>query len=100
MYAFQTRDGRTVWAAFTGVGFRCLAHPTIKQFQVIQKSLDKMVVRLVPDGVVPQSVLDEITQTVQATFGNNVVVDFEFLDEISPLTSGKHQYAISELNRP
>jgi phenylacetate-CoA ligase len=100
MYAFKARDGRTVWAAFTGVGFRCLAHPTIKQFQVIQKSLDKIVVRLVPDGEIPQSVMDEITQTMQATFGSNVVVDFEFPDEITPLPSGKHQYAISELNSP
>jgi phenylacetate-CoA ligase len=96
---FQTRDGRYVRAAFSG-GFRCLAHPAIKQFQIIQKSLDKIVVRLVPDGEIPQSVLDEITQTVQATFGRNVMVDFEFPTEIAPLPSGKHQYAISELNRP
>ncbi len=96
---FHTRDGRYVRAAFSG-GFRCLAHPAIKQFQVIQKSLDKMVVRLVPDGEIPQSVLDEIAQTVQATFGRNVAVDFEFPAEITPLPSGKHQYAVSELNRP
>jgi hypothetical protein len=58
-----------------------------------------MVVRLVPDGEIPQPVLDEITQTIQATFGENVVVDFVFLDDITPLPSGKHQYAVSELNK-
>jgi phenylacetate-CoA ligase len=95
---FQTRDGHYIRAGFSG-GFSCLTHPAIKQFQVIQKSLDKMIMRLVPDGVVPQSVLDEIEQTIHATFGDNVVVDFEFLDKIQPMPSGKHQYAISELNK-
>jgi phenylacetate-CoA ligase len=96
---FQTRDGRNIRAAFSG-GFSCLAHPTIKQFRVIQKSLDRMVMQLVLDGEVPQSVLDKITQSIHEVFGDNVVVDFEFLDEIPPLPSGKHQYAISELNKP
>jgi phenylacetate-CoA ligase len=96
---FQTRDGHFVRAGFSG-GFSCLTHPAIKQFQVIQKSLDQMVMRLVPDGEVPESVLDEIRRTIQDTFGNNVGVDFEFLHKIPLLPSGKHQYAISELNKP
>ena len=96
---FHTRDGRYVRAGFSS-GFSCLAHPTIKQFQVIQKSLDNMVVRLATDGEVPKSVLDKIVQTIRVTFGENVNVDFVFLGEIPPLPSGKHQYAISELNKP
>lgn len=47
--SFYTRDGRRVWSGFAGAGFRCLTHPAIKQFQVVQKSLDKMIVRLVLD---------------------------------------------------
>mgnify|MGYP001342130221 CR=1 FL=1 len=94
---FQTRDGRYVRSAFSG-GFSCLAHPSVKQFQVIQKTLDKMVVSLVPDGIIPQSVLDETSLAIRNTYGENVVVDFEFPLEIPALASGKHQYAISELN--
>ena len=45
--SFYTRDGRRVWSGFAGAGFRCLTHPTITQFQVVQKSLDKLIVRLV-----------------------------------------------------
>lgn len=96
---FKTRDGRTVWAGFAGAAYRCMTHPAIKQFQVVQKSLDKMIVRLVPDGEVPQSTLDEIVRTTQTIFGDNVVVAFEFMDEIPTLPSGKHQYAMSELNK-
>jgi phenylacetate-CoA ligase len=94
--SFLTRDGRRVWS---GAPFICLAHPSIKQFQVVQKTLDKLVVRLVQNSEIPQSQLNEILQAIQYTFGNNVVVEFEFMDEIPPLPSGKHSYIISELNR-
>jgi len=96
---FKTREGRYVRSAFSG-GFSCLAHPSIKQFQVVQKSLDNMVIRLVKDGMVPPNILDEISQSIRSTYGDNVVVDFEFPEKILPLPSGKHQYAVSELNNP
>jgi phenylacetate-CoA ligase len=96
--SFKTRDGRTAWAGFAGAGYSGLAHPSIKQFQIIQKSVDSMVVRLVKDGEVPQSILDGLTQTIQIAFGDNVQVEFEYPDEIPVLPSGKHQYAISELD--
>jgi phenylacetate-CoA ligase len=95
--AFKTRDGRTAWAGFAGAGYSSLAHPAVKQFQIVQKSLDRMVVRLVKDGEIPQAHLDELVQTIHTAFGNNVVVEFEFPNEISVLASGKHRYAISEV---
>ena len=97
--AFYTRDGRSVWSGFAGAAYRCLAHPTIQQFQIVQKSLEKMIVRLVPKGTIPRPILDEISQAIRTSYGENVVVDFEFPDEIPLLPSGKHSYAISELNR-
>ena len=95
--AFKTRDGRAAWAGFAGAGYSALAHPSVKQFQVVQKSLDLMVVRLVKRGEIPQSVLDQLVQTIHTAFGDNVVVQFEYPDEIPALPSGKHQYAVSEL---
>lgn len=97
--AFRTRDGRIIYTGFSGHAFHCLAHPSIQQFQIVQKTVDRMLVRLVPCGEVPQSILDEISKTFRGMFGDNVTVDFEFLSEIPPLPSGKHQYAISELSR-
>ena len=97
--SFQTRDGRTAWAGFAGAGYSNLAHPAIKQFQVVQKNLDLMTVRLVTDAEVPQTTLDAVAQAIQVAFGENVVVTFEFLDEIPALPSGKHQYAVSEMNQ-
>ncbi len=97
--SFQTKDGRRVWAGFAGAGFKCLTHPTIKQFQVVQKSLDRMVVRLVKNENIPADILDEISTVIQTTFGQEIVVDFEFPEQIHSLESGKHQYAVSELNK-
>lgn len=96
--SFKTQDGRTAWAGFAGAGYSGLAHPAIKQFQIVQKSVDLMLVRLVKDGEVPQSTLDELTRTFKTAFGDNVQVAFEFPDEIPVLPSGKHRYAISELD--
>jgi hypothetical protein len=65
----------------------------------VQKSLDKMIVRLILDGEIPQSALDVISKDFRDVFGENVKVEFEFPNEIPLLPSGKHQYAISELSK-
>jgi phenylacetate-CoA ligase len=96
--SFKTRDRRTAWAGFAGAGYSGLAHPSIKQFQIVQKSLDLMVVRLVKSGEIPQAILDGLVKTIKTAFGANVEVQFEFPNEIPLLPSGKHQYAVSELN--
>jgi phenylacetate-CoA ligase len=97
--SFRTQDGHIAWSGFAGAAFRCLTHPSIRQFQVIQKSLDRMVIRLVRDGEIPQATLEEIRQAVYHTFGDRVEVDFDFTEEIPALPSGKHSYAVSELNQ-
>jgi phenylacetate-CoA ligase len=94
---FKTRDGRTAWAGFSGAAYGTLAHPAIKQFQVVQKSLDLISVRLVKTGDIPQAVLDQLARTIRIAFGDNVQVEFEFPTQIQRLPSGKHQYAVSEL---
>jgi phenylacetate-CoA ligase len=96
---FQTPDSRIAWSGFAGAAFHCLAHPSIREFQVVQKSLNRMIIRLVPFGEVPNDVLEEIKQAIWMVFGETMIVEFEFLQAISPLSSGKHCYAISELNR-
>ena len=98
MDQFVTRDGRASWAGFAGDGYSSLlAQPAIKQFQIIQESLDKITVLLVKDGEIPPSLLDRLELTLQTAFGEEIAVKFEFPEKISPLPSGKHQYAISKV---
>lgn len=96
---FITRDGRASWAGFAGDGYSSLlAQPSIKQFQIIQESLDKITIRLVKDGEIPHSILQRLESAFQKAFGEDISVEFDFPDHISVLPSGKHQYAISKIN--
>ena len=92
---FQTKDGRTVWGGFASPMFGLEG---VKRFQLVQKSLDLVVARIVKDGDLDQSKLDEIERTVHIALGDDVRVEFEFPDDIPVLDSGKYRYAISELN--
>ena len=91
---FKTRDGRSVWGGFASPMF---GMEGVKRFQLIQKSLDLVVARIVKDGDLDQEKLAEIERTVKIALGDNVEVKFEFPDEIAVYDSGKYRYAISEL---
>jgi phenylacetate-CoA ligase len=92
---FKTRDGRAVWGGFASPLF---GMPGVKQFQLVQKTLDLVVARIVKDAELDQARLAEIERTVHRALGDHVKVEFEFPDEIPVLESGKYRYAISELS--
>ena len=91
---FKTRDGRAVWGGFASPLF---AIKGIDQFQLVQKSLDLVIARIVKEGELDQARLDAIERTVKIALGDNVEVRFEFPDNIPVLASGKYLYAISEI---
>lgn len=96
---FVTRDGRASWAGFAGDGYSSLfAQSYIKQFQIIQESMDKIIVLIVKDGEVPESLLKRVERTLQSAFGDDVQVEFQFPEQIPLLPSGKHQYALSKVS--
>jgi phenylacetate-CoA ligase len=94
---FRTRDGRSVWGGFASPMFGMKG---VKQFQLVQKTLDLVVARIVKEGPLDETRLDEIEQTIHIALGDQVKVVFEFPDDIPVLDSGKYRYAISELNVP
>jgi phenylacetate-CoA ligase len=92
---FKTRDGRIILGSFASALFLI---PAIKQFQIIQKSFDLVVVRIVQDGQLSQSRFKKIENIFKSVMGNNVQVSFEFPSQIPVRPSGKYLYAICELN--
>lgn len=92
---FRARDGRKVWGGFASPLFGL---DGVRQFQLVQKSLDLVVARIVKDAELDQSRLDEIERTVKVALGDHVVVEFEFPDEIPVYKSGKYRYAICEMD--
>jgi phenylacetate-CoA ligase len=91
---FRTRDGRAVWGGFASPLF---GMEGVKRFQLVQKSYDLVVARIVKVGQLDEARLHEIERTVHIALGDHVKVEFEFPDEIPVLDSGKYRYAISEL---
>jgi len=72
----------------------------VRQFQVVQESLDRVVVKIVKSGPLEQSTLDHIGDTMKEALGQSTQVTFEFPTEIPPDSSGKHLYAISHVEDP
>lgn len=69
----------------------------VKQFQIVQKSLSKLLVRVVPMSTPENIVLEGIEREIQEWIGLPVEIDIEFLDKIEPSPTGKHRFTISEI---
>jgi phenylacetate-CoA ligase len=68
------------------------------KFQVVQKSFNHILFRLVStNGVPPREELDEIAARARLAMGDDCSIEFEFCDELPPLRSGKFRYTISEV---
>jgi phenylacetate-CoA ligase len=91
---FKTRDGRSVWLAMAGPLFGMKG---VRQFQLVQKALDLVVVRIAKEGPLDENRLAEIERTLHTALGDQVKVVVEFPDNIPVLESGKQRYVVSEL---
>jgi phenylacetate-CoA ligase len=94
---FRTRDQTLV----DGEYFTHLLYfrPWVWKFQVIQRSYERVLFRVVPtNGALPKKELEEITAKARLVMGQECQVDFEFPSELPPHPSGKYRYTISELS--
>jgi phenylacetate-CoA ligase len=92
----QTPDGLLIHGTFFGQ--LLMWFPCIDQFQVIQKQLDRIEVRLVPaDPATARAQLSEIKAKMHSILGHQIQIVCEFCDEIPVTASGKHRVVISEI---
>ena len=92
---FRSMDGNPVWADLDPSMMQ-VKH--IKQSQVVQKALDLVVVRLVRDKDFNDSDAEHIEDFLHRQLGQAVRIQFEFLDSIPQLESGKFRAAYTEVN--
>ena len=92
---FKTRDGRKVWGAFAVPMVPTLGK--IRQYQIVQKSPDLIVFRMIKAGPIDESKFLEVEQACRIALGENVQVAFEFVDSLPNTPTGKHRYVISEV---
>lgn len=66
----------------------------VRLFQFVQKDKDKFVMRIVQGNDYGQeSVID---QRLKKILGDNVIIDYEYVNEIPPLPSGKRPFVVNE----
>ena len=94
MNLFRLRDGRLIspWHLATAVR-QC---PRIKQFQIVQKSIDRSVVRYVAGDALTPDAEEAIRAGFRKVLGDVCVV-FERTDEIPRTIGGKYITALSEV---
>jgi phenylacetate-CoA ligase len=92
---FKTKDGRKI----DGEYFTHLFYfsPWIKRFQVIQNSLDEIVIKIVKNHQGSASDINEMRKKIKLVMGEDCHVTFEYVDEISKTTTGKFRYTISNI---
>ena len=92
----QTPDGRLI----SGIFFPHLLKEFawIEQFQVVQKELDRVQVKLIViDSSVADRELGNLKQRILEVLGSAMRLEFEFVAEIPRNATGKHRPVISEI---
>ena len=70
----------------------------IHQFQVVQESVDRLEVKIVPGrDFDSKRTLSFLEKSIHGQAGEGLKVDFRLCDSIEPSPSGKHRYTISKV---
>jgi phenylacetate-CoA ligase len=91
----RTPDGRAVPGVFFPHVFK--EFPAVKQFQVVQKQLDRLHIKLVVPNGDPTEQLRQAEREIRNILGDTITIDFERVDEIPLSASGKFRVTVSEL---
>ena len=92
---FRTKTGALIHGGYFTQQFYNLDGVT--QFQLIQETLEKCILKLVINEQWKKETGDHIVQKVQDALGAEVTVKIEFVDEIPLSKSGKRAFTISKV---
>lgn len=74
--------------------------PGIAQFKVVQESLQRVRVSIVPDAAYGEAVAERVRAGLRQRLGTGVDVVVEVVDVIPPERSGKFRYVVSQVAPP
>jgi phenylacetate-CoA ligase len=69
--------------------------PGIREFQVIQESFNKIRFKLVTDEYFQRASTSSLVETIKQYCGETMEIDFDLVEAIEPLKSGKRRYIVS-----
>ncbi len=95
---FKTHDGRLVWGAFV-IPMVPLLGP-IRQYQIVQETLDSLIFRVIPNGPIDEARFQDIQDAVHKVLGENVMARLELVDSLPTTPTGKHRYTVSQVKEP
>lgn len=85
----KTANGKyLIVHSFTGIFEH---YSQVKQFCVIQKDLNGIIIKIIPNQGCNEDVLDEIKNKIHEITDQSFVVDFNIVNKIEPTPSGKPQ---------
>lgn len=93
--AIKTRSGRRLPGEFFPHMFKDYAE--VRQFQVVQESLDELVVKLVTDAPEPQALAERLAAMVREALHGEIAVRMELAEDIPLTESGKRRVTISHV---
>jgi len=91
----KTPDGRFVPGEFFPHLMKEFSE--VKQFQVIQEQLDRLVVKIVRSGSFQQSRLEFLQDEIRKVVGQSIRMDLQFVDEIPLTKTGKFRVTVSNI---
>lgn len=89
-------DGRIMHAL--AVIYVLRAIPGVGQFKLIQHTVYRMEVQVVPDERWNEAAREAVIQGLRARLGPALKIDLKLLDAIAPEASGKHRYVVSHVS--
>jgi phenylacetate-CoA ligase len=75
-----------------------LMHVPLESYRIVQESLDRIVIVAVKGKGYTQMHSDYIVRQMQKLLGDNVTIEFKFVNYIPPLPSGKRSVFTSKIN--
>jgi phenylacetate-CoA ligase len=90
-----TPDGRQLGR----LGFLFYDTHNIKEAQLVQKSLDSLVVRIVPSSKYCSTNENALVEVMKKYLGNRIAINLEYIDTIPREANGKFRHIISDVFR-
>ncbi|MCU1807118.1 hypothetical protein NVV31_17160 [Cytobacillus firmus] len=90
------RDNSKVSSAALSLVFKDLIE--ISEVQIIQKSKDKIIIKVVKTETYSQYVEKRMTKALRERLGNDMKISYQYVDKISRTSSGKVRLVISEIS--
>ena len=91
----RTADGKVLPGTFWTHLFRSI--PGVRAFQVVQKSIDRLEVKIVPEAGLADDAEAWFAREIAALVGDQLRAEFTRVSEIERQASGKRRFVVSEI---